>query len=299
MLAESKPYRIPRIARRIMTMTILTIAGFYVVFCAAVFFLQSRLIYFPGSAREVTRDALSLPLEEVTLDSRAPSEKKPVRIVGWFVPAPQDRGTVLLCHGNAGTIADRGEIIGILHDLGLNVFIVDYRGYGKSEGAPTEQGLYADAAAAWEYLTLKRGVPARRIIVMGKSLGGGVASQLAEQRGPGALILQSTFTSTADMGARLYPFLPVRLLTRHRYETLKRMPKIQCPVLVAHSPQDEMVPYAFGRAIFDAARQPKRFLEMRGSHNEGFLEMGKTYSNALDTFLKGCFDQPGGTRNDE
>jgi len=299
MLAESKPYRIPRIARRIMTMTILTIAGFYVVFCAAVFFLQSRLIYFPGSAREVTRDALSLPLEEVTLDSRAPSEKKPVRIVGWFVPAPQDRGTVLLCHGNAGTIADRGEIIGILHDLGLNVFIVDYRGYGKSEGAPTEQGLYADAAAAWEYLTLKRGVPARRIIVMGKSLGGGVASQLAEQRGPGALILQSTFTSTADMGARLYPFLPVRLLTRHRYETLKRMPKIQCPVLVAHSPQDEMVPYAFGRAIYDAARQPKRFLEMRGSHNEGFLEMGNTYANGLDTFLKDCFDQPGGTQNDE
>ena len=290
MLAESKPYRIPRIARRIMTTTILTIAGFYVVFCAAVFFLQSRLIYFPGSAREVTSNALSLPFEEVTLESRAPSETKPARIVGWFVPAAKNRGTVLLFHGNAGTIADRGEIIGILHDLALNVFILDYRGYGKSEGAPTEQGLYADAAAAWEYLTLKRGVPARRIIVMGKSLGGGVASQLAEQRGPGALILQSTFTSTSDMGARLYPFLPVRLLTRHRYETLKRMPKIQCPVLVAHSPRDEMVPYAFGRAIYGAAREPKRFLEMRGSHNEGFLEMGNTYSNALDTFLKDCFD---------
>lgn len=273
-----------------MTMTLLAIAGFYVVFCAAVFLLQSRLIYFPGSARDVTREALSLTSEEVTLDSRAPSEKKPVRIVGWFVPAAKGRGTVLLFHGNAGTIADRGEIIGILHDLGLNVLIVDYRGYGKSEGAPTEQGLYADAAAAWEYLTLKRGIPARQIIVMGKSLGGGVASQLAEQRGPGALILQSTFTSTADMGARLYPFLPVRLLTRHRYETLKRMPKIQCPVLVAHSPGDEMVPYAFGRAIYDAARQPKRFLEMRGSHNEGFLEMGNTYANGLDTFLKECFD---------
>jgi len=282
-----KPGRFPR---RIMTITILTIAGFYVVFCAAVFFLQSRLIYFPGSAHEVTRDALSLPFEEVTLDSRAPSEKKPARIVAWFVPAAKDRGTVLLFHGNAGTIADRGEIIGILHDLGLNVFIVDYRGYGKSEGAPTEQGLYADAAAAWEYLTLKRGIPARRIIVMGKSLGGGVASQLAERRGPGALILQSTFTSTADMGARLYPFLPIRLLTRHRYETLKRMPKIQCPVLVAHSPQDEMVPYAFGRAIYDAALQPKRFLEMRGSHNEGFLEMGKQYPDGMDAFLKECFD---------
>jgi len=290
MLAESKPYRIPRIARRIMTMTILTIAGFYVVFCAAVFFLQSRLIYFPGSAREVTKDALSLPFEEVTLDSRAPSEKKPVRIVGWFVPAAKNRGTVLLFHGNAGTIADRGEIIGILHNLGLTVFILDYRGYGKSEGTPSEQGLYADAAAAWEYLTLKRGIPARRIIVMGKSLGGGVASQLAGQRGPGALILQSTFTSTADMGARLYPFLPVRLLTRHRYETLKRMPKIECPVLVAHSPRDEMIPYAFGRAIFDAAREPKRFLEMRGSHNEGFLEMGKPYPDGIDAFLKECFD---------
>ena len=290
MLAESKPYRIPRIARRIMTMTILTIAGFYVVFCAAVFFLQSRLIYFPGSAREVTKDALSLPFEEVTLDSRAPSEKKPVRIVGWFVPAAKNRGTVLLFHGNAGTIADRGEIIGILHNLGLTVFILDYRGYGKSEGTPSEQGLYADAAAAWEYLTLKRGIPARRIIVMGKSLGGGVASQLAGQRGPGALILQSTFTSTADMGARLYPFLPVRLLTRHRYETLKRMPNIQCPVLVAHSPRDEMIPYAFGRAIFDAAREPKRLLEMRGSHNEGFLEMGKPYPDGIDAFLKECFD---------
>ena len=170
--------------------------------------------------------------------------------------------------------------------IGLNVCIFDYRGYGQSTGTPSEEGTYRDAAAAWQYLTQTKGLEARRIAVLGESLGGGVAAWLAEQERHGALILESSFTSGPDMASRLYPFLPVRWLCRIKYNTLERLPRIGCPVLVAHSRQDELIPFSQGRRLYAAAREPKEFFEMKGSHNEVREETGRAYEAALKRFLE-------------
>ena len=159
----------------------------------------------------------------------------------------------------------------MFHRLGLSTFIIDYRGYGQSEGSPSEQGTYLDAEAAWRYLVEERGVPPDQIIVFGESLGGAVAAWLAQTHSPQALILLSTFTSIPDIGAQTYPFMPVRMLARIQYNTLARMPEINCPVLIVHGQEDEIVPYGHGQQLFEAANQPKEFLEIKGSHNEGSL----------------------------
>jgi fermentation-respiration switch protein FrsA (DUF1100 family) len=196
-------------------------------------------------------------------------------------------------HGNAGNISHRIEYLTMLSRLGYASFIVDYRGYGKSSGTPSEQGTYIDADTAWHYVATTRGVPSNRIALLGESLGGGVAAWLACQRRPGALVLASTFTSALDLGAEAYPFLPVRLLSRYRYDSRACLARLQVPVLIAHSPQDEIIPYRHGRALFDAAHAPKAFLEMRGGHNEGFLFSDPAWVRALGAFLDRHLADPG------
>jgi len=192
---------------------------------------------------------------------------------------------VLFCHGNAGNISHRLESIEIFHRLGLNIFIFDYRGYGQSEGKPTEQGTYEDASVAWRYLTQQRQVNPNEIIVFGRSLGGAVASWLAQSHSPGALILESTFTSLADIAASLYPYLPVRLLLRFKYNTAEYLGKVNCPVLIVHSRDDEIMPFSHGCRLFEMASEPKKFLEISGTHNEGFIISGKDYEKGLNAFI--------------
>lgn len=174
----------------------------------------------------------------------------------------------------------------MFHDLGLSTLIIDYRGYGRSSGEPSEEGTYLDAAAAWRHATQMLGFTAGRIVLFGESLGGGVAAQLAAENRPAALILASTFTSVPDMGADLYPLLPIRLLARIRYHTLARLPQIACPVLVIHSRNDDIIPFAHGRRLFETARQPKQFLEIEGGHNEGFVFGHEHWVKQLDAFLQ-------------
>ena len=264
-----------------------------------VFLFQSRLVYFPEIGRESSatpRDA-GLEYEEVQL-STGDGES----LHAWFVPAPhrdvlvsreagcrerplQPRGTVLLFHGNAGNISHRLEYLSMLHRLGYSRFIFDYRGYGRSSGSPSEQGTYRDAEAAWRYLTVTRKIEPRRIALLGESLGGAVAAWLASRQQPGALVLASVFTSVPDMGAEVYPFLPVRLLSRFDYNTRAYLKNVETPVLIAHSREDEIIPYRHGRALFEAAREPKTFLEMRGGHNDSFLFSQETWARELGAFL--------------
>lgn len=213
-----------------------------------------------------------------------------VRLHAWWVPAPLKesgaaRRSVLFCHGNAGNISHRTESVGVFHKLGLNVLIFDYRGYGRSAGRPTERGTYLDAEAAWKHLVEVRGARPERTVLFGRSLGGAVAARTAEAHPPGALILESTFTSLPDMGAELYPWLPVRLLSRYRYRSSDLVPAMKCPVLVIHSPEDELVPYAHGRRLFETAPGPKTFLEIGGDHNNGWYESRKRYVAGLRAFL--------------
>lgn len=264
-------------------------AGGYALLCAWLFFFQSQLIYFPTRAIEATPAAIGLAYEPV--EFRA---EDGVKLTGWNLPAcppPPDqacqpRATLLFFHGNAGNISHRLESIAIFRGLGLDVFIFDYRGYGASEGGPDEEGTYRDAEAAWRYLTETRRVAPERIVYFGRSLGAAVAAWLAARRPPGALILESTFTSAPDLGTDLYPWLPVRWLARIDYDTRERLASIASPVLIVHSPQDEIIPFHHAERLLAAAREPKELLRLRGDHNSGFYVTGKDYIAGLDAFLK-------------
>jgi len=192
---------------------------------------------------------------------------------------------ILFCHGNAGNISHRLESIQIFHRLGLNVFIFDYRGYGRSEGKPSEIGTYRDVEAVWQYLVEERQVSPNRIVVFGRSLGGAVAAWSANRHTPGALILESAFTSVPDIAAKLYPYLPVRLLSRFKYNTAEYLDEVDCPVLIVHSREDEIMPFSHGKQLFERARGPKEFLEISGTHNEGFITSEKRYIEGLNTFI--------------
>lgn len=255
----------------------------YAALAALLFIFQSRFIYFPEMGREdrATPALLQLPFEEVHL-ATADGET----LHGWFVPAPQARATVLFLHGNAGSIAHRLDWLPMFQRLRLSALLFDYQGYGASTGRPSEAGTYADAEAAWRHLTEDRRIPPERIVIFGESLGGAVAARLAARVRPAALVLHSAFTSAPDLAADLYPFLPARLLTRFDYDTLGAVKALHCPLLVAHSPQDEIVPVAHGRRLYEAAAEPKQWLELAGSHNDGFLFMRPEWAHQFDKFLQ-------------
>jgi hypothetical protein len=250
----------------------------YIALVALVYFNQERLIYFPPRTLFQTPAELGRTYEDVWL-----STSDGVRIHGWFIPATPSRGTVLSFHGNASNVStclDEAEVFG---SMGVSVFLVDYRGYGLSEGVPGEQETYRDAEAAWRYLTETRDIPAEEIIIMGRSLGGGVASWLAHEHPPGGLILDSTFTSLPDVGAHHYSILPVRWLSRHHYPTIERLPDIQVPVLISHSRDDQTIPFSHAERLYAAANEPKTLLEVSGGHT-GPLTMER-YRAGLQTFV--------------
>lgn len=243
---------------------------------------QSHLVFYPETGREViaTPARINLPYEDVHLET-----SDGVRLHGWYIPAPQARGTVLFLHGNAGNISHRLDSVLMFHRLGYSMLIIDYRGYGNSGGTPTEQGTYRDAEAAWRYLTENRHIASCRIVLFGESLGGAVAAWLAASHKPAALVIASGFTSVPDLAQQLYPFLPARWLARIRYDTRESLEAVTVPVLVAHSPEDDIIPFSHGRALFDAAHPPKQFLELAGGHNDGFIFMRESWVNVLEDFL--------------
>jgi uncharacterized protein len=266
--------------KRMIWHILIAVAGGYVLLAALLFLFQGSLVYRPVRQWITTPDQASMDYEDVYFQT-----SDGVKLNGWFVPAGTPKGTILIFHGNAGNISHRLDTIAIFHNLGYNVMIIDYRGYGLSEGSPGEQGTYRDAEAAWKYLTRKRKLDPGRIVIFGRSLGGAVAAWLAVEKHSAGLILESTITSVANRGAELYKFLPVRLLARINYDTLGRIDKLRCPLLVIHSPDDEVVPFHHGKQLFEAAKEPKRFEEISGSHNEGFRNSGTLYTDILSEFL--------------
>lgn len=270
------------------------LAGVYVALMLAVLVFQPHLVYYPNlPSREIaaTPERIGLSYESVKLITA-----DGVNLDGWFVPARAEtigagpvsaRGVVLFFHGNAGNISHRLDSLKIFNDLGMATFIFDYRGYGRSQGTSSEAGTYADAEAAWRYLTEQRRIPAAQIVYFGRSLGAAVAAHLAMRHTPKALILESAFTSVPDLAAELYPFLPARWLARFDYDAESYLQSVSCPVLIVHSRDDEIIPFSHGQKLYAAAREPKRFLELRGGHNDGFLLSGRTYVDGLDAFLGG------------
>lgn len=192
---------------------------------------------------------------------------------------------VLFFHGNAGNVSHRVESIQIFHEMGMSVFIFDYRGYGRSGGRASERGTYVDARAAYRYLVDEKGIDPDDVVFFGRSLGGAVAVELATKHQPRAMILESCFPSLADVGQRAYRFLPVRALLRIRYDSTKRIATLGCPKLIVHSRHDEIVPVDLGRQLFDIASEPKSWMEISGDHNSGFVVSGAAYTNGLEEFL--------------
>lgn len=246
------------------------------------YFFQARMVFYPEIGREIiaTPGQAGLPYEDIRLTT-----SDGLGLQGWYVPAPQPRGTVLFLHGNAGNISHRIDSLQMFHRLGYSTLIFDYRGYGNSGGTPSEQGTYRDAEAAWRYLTEQRHTPSCRIVLFGESLGGAVGAWLAARQKPAALVIASGFISVPDLARHFYPYLPVRWLARLRYDTAESLRAVAAPVLIAHSPEDEIVPFEHGRALFAAANPPKRFLELAGGHNDGFIFMRESWVRALADFL--------------
>ncbi|MDP2943209.1 MAG: alpha/beta hydrolase [Candidatus Omnitrophota bacterium] len=224
--------------------------------------------------------SVGLPYEEVYFDT---SDNK--RLNGWYVANSKAKFTIIFCHGNAGNISHRLEKILIFYNLGLNIFIFDYRGYGKSIGVPSESGLYEDADAAYNYLSKERRISKDRVILYGESIGGAVAIDLARKTDIGALITEETFTSIKDMSGIAYPFLPYFIFSS-RFDALSKIKNISYQKLIMHSIDYEIVPFRLGEKLFDAARPPKKFLKLRGGHNTAFFESREEYISGIKTFVK-------------
>ena len=259
---------------------VLIIVGACALFAGYFFFFQSNQVYHPDRLISANPESIGLRFENVSFET-----SDGIRLSGWFITNENATGAILFCHGNAGNISHRLETVQIFHDLGLATFIFDYRGFGQSEGKPSEHGTYRDAEAAWQYLVQERKVQPDKIIIMGRSLGGAIAAWLAWNHTPTALILESTFTSATDVAAKLYPYLPIRLLLRFKYNTIEYLSQVKCPVLIVHSREDEMIPFDHGLRLFEAAKEPKQFLEITGSHNDGFITSGRRYQEGLNMFI--------------
>lgn len=256
------------------------LAAVYVAFVAVVYLAQPHLVYFPTSRLVTTPAAVGMPYRDVSLET-----PRGVGIHGWHVRTTGARWTVLILHGNGGNISHRLDTLRIFHELGADALIVDYPGYGLSEGKPDEQGTYEAAMAAWDYLK-ERSPDPTPIVLFGRSLGGAVAVWLAERVEPAGIILESTFTSVNDMGRHHYPFLPIKLISRYEYDALAAAPRVSAPVLSVHSVQDEIVPYDMGADLHRAFPGRKTFLSIRGGHNDGFLVTGDEYVLGLKQFLE-------------
>jgi fermentation-respiration switch protein FrsA (DUF1100 family) len=213
-----------------------------------------------------------------------------VRLHGWWFPDSRARGTVLYFHGNGENAGDLTDIAAELVRENVQVLLLDYRGYGHSGGLPTERGTYRDARAAYEFIRAQYGdMDAPPVLLMGRSLGGAVAIQLALDRPVRGLVIESTFSSTAAMARMLYPGIPMGGLLRFRYENTGKIGNVRAPVLLAHSRADEIVPFAQGRELFARAPEPKWFFELQGGHNEHPLISDAGYRDAFRAFLDRVF----------
>lgn len=244
--------------------------------------LENRFIFFPDQHIYATPHDLDLAYEEVYFTTQ-----DGLRLNGWWIPGTGSPFTILWFHGNGGNISHRLDNIKLRHDLlGANLFIFDYRQYGRSEGQASEEGTYRDGDAAIRYLRSRADVDPTRIVFLGESLGSAVAVEMAIRHGCAALILESPFLSIAEMAKVSLPFLPVGSLLRTRYDTLSKIGRVGVPLLIVHGENDEIVPFRHGERLFEAAGEPKAFYAVkRARHNDLYMVGGRAYLDTISHFL--------------
>jgi fermentation-respiration switch protein FrsA (DUF1100 family) len=244
------------------------------------YLMQPSMVFYPYRDLVETPAAWGLEYEEVYLTS-----SDGIRLHGWYLPREGVEEVVLFLHGNGGNISHRGASIEIFNQLGLNVFIIDYRGYGNSEGSPSEKGLYEDARTAWQYLIERRKFKSEQIILFGRSIGAAVATKLAVEVEPERVILESAFSRSRDMADRVMPIISRVAVMRYPFNSMARIKNINARLLVLHSPDDEIIPYRLGEKLFQAANEPKQFVKLKGDHNNGFMLSQPNYEQALARFI--------------
>lgn len=263
-------------------------AAAYLGFMLLAMIFEERLIFFPSRYPEGNWRPNGLAVEDVEF-----AADDGVRLHGWLCPVDRAEAVVLVSHGNAGNITDRAEEIKLWQrHLGVTVFIYDYRGFGRSEGRANEAGVYADARAAYRWLTEQQGIPAEQIVLRGESIGSAVSLQLALDVPCRGLILESPFTSAVEMGSRSFPWLPVRWVMRNRFDSIGKIERYRGPLLVTHGTRDSIVPFEMGQRLFERANEPKQFYAVRGAdHNDVPWVGGPAYFDALAEFLNGIRDE--------
>ena len=242
-------------------------------------YFERRSIFFPMKEMKCFPPEVGLEYEDIYFQA---GDK--TKLNGWFIPCKHARYTLIFCHGNAGNLGHRLEKLKFFHELGLSVFIFDYRGYGKSKGKPSEIGIYRDAQAAYEYLLFRKILP-ERIISYGESIGGAVAIDLASKNKVGALLAGDTMTSAREMVEEFFIIIPYWVFSS-RFDSLSKIKYVTVPKLMIHSINDEIVPYSLGRRLFEAAPSPKEFLKIRGGHNSCFFECKQMLHTAIGDFIK-------------
>jgi len=242
-------------------------------------YIEKRSLYFPTRDIVDTPSVINIDFEDIYFKA-----SDDIELNGWFIPAKDAGSTILFFHGNGGNISHRLEKLSFFRKMGLNVFIIDYRGYGKSKGRPEEKGLYKDAEAAYIYLTKEKTIAPEHIILYGESLGGAVAANLATKHKVKAIITEDTFTSIKEMVEIVYPFLPTFFI-KSKFDTLSMMQELKIPKLVIHSRGDEIVPFELGERLFEEAQEPKQFLKLRGSHNTAFFDSVDVFYQGVEEFL--------------
>lgn len=255
---------------------------FLLIFGALLFclrYIEKKIIFYPTKGINIYPSQAGLNFEDINFNA-----SDEVRLNGWFIPAQEAKYTILFCHGNAGNVSHRIEKIRFFNQLGYNVFIFDYRGYGKSKGSPSENGLYKDSKGAYAFL-LSKGIVPSQIIGYGESIGGAVVIDLASKNKIGSLILESTFTSAKDMIRISFPYLPSWVFAS-QFDSIGKIISISCPKLIIHSINDEIVPFELSRKLYLAAPSPKSFLQIHGGHNSCFYESEELLRKEIFNFLK-------------
>jgi len=271
----------------LLIVAIIAVGGF-VAFGIYLYLVQDRFVFYPTREIEATPADIGLDYRDVMIEV-ADGE----RIHAWYVPAPAGSGaesdasaehrrpTVIFCHGNGGNISHRLATIEFITKLDANIMLFDYRGYGRSGGSPSEANIYADADACYRWLLDKTNARPDRIVWFGRSLGGAVAVELATRAECAGLIVESSFTSAREMGRRMFPFFPVGLLLRYEFDSVAKIGRVNCPVLVTHSREDDIVPYSMGRRL----SEPKKFLDFTGDHNARGYMAQEDYLKAVRSII--------------
>jgi len=258
---------------------ILHVLGLLLILFLFVRYFEHAQLYFPTKHLGMNPQHAGLSYEDVYVQT--PDRKL---LHGWFINNDKAKYVVLFCHGNGGNISDRLGKLRFLHELGLSVIIFDYRGYGRSSGRPSEYGLYIDSEAVYDYLVKRKKIDGKNIILYGESLGGAVAVNMAEKFDTAGVIVESSFTSVTDMAKIVFPWLPGGLIWT-RFDSVNKIANVKCPVLIFHSPEDEMIPFWMGERLYNAAKARKKLVRIYGTHNAGIDVSRAIMSRAIREFF--------------